>query len=50
MVVIKKKNSKIVAIFNRYKDILNNFIDSLSPKFLDWPKLFDQRVMQYVEI
>ena len=44
-----KKKSKIMAISNKYKDILNHFINSLDIQFLDWlnflnwPKQINQK-------
>lgn len=32
-----------MTIFNKYKDILNDLIDSSDPKFLDWLKLIDKK-------
>lgn len=37
----KEKNSKIIAISNRYKDTLEDFIDSSNPKAL--PEIIDER-------
>lgn len=31
-----------MAIFNKYKDILNDFINSSNFKSLDYPKLIDE--------
>lgn len=40
----EKKNSKIVAISNKYKDTLDNFIDSSNPEFLNWLKPINKRL------
>lgn len=34
----------MVAIPNRYKNTLDDFIDSLDPEFLDWPRLIDKKL------
>lgn len=36
------KNSEIRAILNRYKNTLDEFIDSLDTKPLDWPELINK--------
>lgn len=41
--VRKAENSEIVVIFNKYKDNLNDLIDSSDPKFLDWAKCINKR-------
>lgn len=38
-----KEKSEIVAIFNRYKNTLDDFIDSLNSESPDWQKLIDER-------
>lgn len=35
MIKISEKNSKIVAISNKYKDTLDDLINSLDSEFLD---------------
>lgn len=37
------RNSEIVAIFNQYKNILKDLINSLDPKSLDWAGLIDKK-------
>lgn len=37
-----KENSEIIVIFNRYKDNLDDFIDSSNEKSLDWPGPIDK--------
>ena len=32
-----------MAILNRYKDTLNNFIDSSDPKYSDWPEQIEKK-------
>lgn len=39
----KGKNSEIMTIPNRYKDTLDNFINSSNSKFSDWPRSIDKR-------
>lgn len=39
----KKRNIKIIAIFNRYKNNLEDFIDSLDLKSPDQTRLIDKR-------
>ena len=39
-----KNNSEIVAISNKYKDILNNFINSSSSKSLNQPRLMNKKL------
>lgn len=40
----RKKKSEIVIIFNRYKDNLDDFIDSLDPKCSDQLRPIDKRL------
>lgn len=37
-----KKNSEIVAIFNRYKDTFDDLIDISDAESPDWPGLIDK--------
>lgn len=37
------QNFEIVAISNKSKNFLNDFIDSLDPECLDWAKLIDKK-------
>lgn len=43
MVRKTKKNFDIIIILKKYKNTLNNFIDSSNLKFLDQPKLIDKK-------
>lgn len=43
MVKEKKRNFEIVAIPNRYKDILDNLINSSDLESPDWSKLIDKK-------
>lgn len=44
MVRKNEKNSEVVAIFYNYKNILDYFINSSDPKFLNWLRPIDQRL------
>lgn len=38
-----EENSKIMIIFNRYKDTFDDFIGSSDSEFLDWLKSIDKK-------
>lgn len=40
----EKKNSKIVAIHNKYKNTLDNLINSLDPESSDWLELINKEL------
>lgn len=37
-----EENTKILAIFNKYKDTFDDFINSSDEQFQDWPQLIDK--------